>query len=78
MESNEFKSFVFLDGNSRPYAVMMLDGAPWLCYWNDAYKCFTTMRPVNQGEIFAFAANKLPEGQADMYFSYGKKAGEGR
>lgn len=70
---NQWKDFVFLDANSRPFAVMMLSGQPWLCYWNEGYKCFTTLRPTNQGEIFMFARDKLPEDQADLYFNYAER-----
>lgn len=70
---NQWNDFVFLDANNRPFAVMMVSGQPWLCYWNEGYKCFATLRPTNQGEIFRFARDKLPEDQAGLYFNYAKR-----
>ena len=40
VQQEEFKKFVF-GNDSQPYAVMMLDGEPWLCYWNEG-QVFTT------------------------------------
>lgn len=72
VKREEFKKFVFIGNDSKPYAVMMLDGSPWLCYWNEGYKCFTTLRRINQSDVFSYASIKLPEEQADLYFNYGK------
>jgi hypothetical protein len=62
------KGFVFIDAGGRPYQVRMIENQPWLCYWYEHDKRFVTLRPVNQTEIWQFAAHKLPEEQAKLYF----------
>lgn len=66
------KGFIFIDERSCAYAIKMLDGSPWLLYWNEGQKCFTTLRPATQNDIFAFGSKALPQEQADLYFNYGK------
>ena len=68
----DFKRFVFLDEHSEPFAVMVLGGFPWLCYWNESQKCFTTLRQIDSDEINKFAEHKLCDEQADLYFNYRK------
>lgn len=60
------KGFVFLDDAHRPYLCRMIEGSPWLCYWNEECKCFTTLRPVSQTEILLFPHN-LTEHEQDWY-----------
>jgi len=68
-EQLDGKGFVFMDSTRcRAYNVRMIDGQPWLCYWNDGYKCFTTLRPVTQSEIFQFAKYALSDDLAKCYF----------
>lgn len=65
------RGFVFLDSLKRPFLCRMIKGTPWLCYWNEGGKCFTTLRPVTQMEIFQFPHN-LTEREQEMYLDYHK------
>lgn len=77
MSNLDEKGFVFLDDRNAPYQVRMWDGKPWLCYWNEAYKCFTSLRPVSQAEILQFSKHRLPQDQADLYLDYKAQFVEG-
>jgi len=68
----DFKKFVFLDGRGYPYAVMVLDENPWLCYWNEGQKCFTTLRQIDFDEVNTLSGRRLSDKYADMYFDYWK------
>lgn len=72
VQQEEFKKFVFIGNDSQPYAVMMLDGEPWLCYWNEGQKCFTTLRRLNRAHVTVYRGIALPDEQANLYFNYGK------
>jgi len=60
--------FVFLDEANRAYNVRMLDGKPWLCYWNKGCKCFTTLRPITQSETDLYSQYALSSSMASLYF----------
>lgn len=67
MNKLDEKGFVFLDEASRPYRCAMWGGQPWLMYWNDGQKCWVSLRPVTQSEIWSFPHN-LTQEQQDLYF----------
>ena len=52
MDKLDEKGFVFLDGANRPYRCAMWGDQPWLMYWNDSQKCWVSLRPVTQSEIW--------------------------
>ncbi len=60
--------FVFLDAVSRAYNIRMLDGQPWLCFWHEGYKCFTTLRKATEYEVDRYKQLALPKDMADLYF----------
>lgn len=66
MKELDEKGFVFLDANYRPYKCAMWGDQPWLFYWNEGQKCWTSLRRVTQMDIWTFPRN-LPEAQQQLY-----------
>lgn len=61
------KGFIFIS-NDRAYQVRMIGNEPWLCYWHEYNKCFVTLRPTNQSEIWSFEQCKISDEQAKIYY----------
>ena len=61
------KGFIFIS-SFRAYQVRMFNGQPWLCYWHEYNKCFVTLRPINQSEIWSFEQCKLSDDRAEFYY----------
>ncbi len=45
------KGFVFIDEKGDSYKCQKLEGSYWLLYWNNVYKCWTTLRTITVAEI---------------------------
>lgn len=53
------KGFVFKDEMGRSYKCKNIEGQDWLLYYNEVYKCWTTLRPVTPQEIEKFKKHKV-------------------
>ncbi|KKL22216.1 hypothetical protein LCGC14_2437680 [marine sediment metagenome] len=72
MKRLDEKGFVFLDEASRPYHVRMWEGQPWLFYWHPN-KEWVSLRTLSQMDVWIFAATRLPDEQAALYFPDAEK-----
>lgn len=67
MKKLDEKGFVFLDDGSRPYHVRIWSELPWLFWWHPNNK-WVSLRTLTQAEVWTFAAQRLPDEQAALYF----------
>ena len=63
----EYEDFVFLDAVGKPFAVRLIDGEYWLCYWNKGMEQFVTLRQTGTNEMKRWYNKKLPKKQAALY-----------
>ncbi len=69
----DFKDFVFIDAQSRPYYCKLWEDEIWLFRWNDLAKHWISLREVTEWELPIYEQLAIPEDQAKIYHDLNDK-----